>query len=217
MEQTEKVIIEIPQSINTVAIYSNAFQVFRSDYFTLTEVKAPLLILAKEKPRWMNVEYNLIPRGAFILKENEIREIKKYLKVNGETDNVEGYIVLERTNEYYENIPVFRVTNKEPEAHTNILRFTELESCDDIKVNNIKNTIWHTISCVPLRGNDDDEDNDERPLYTIYIGLVMPTDKEVEVDYETRNGRYKWRFSWTEEGQADKKYRYEDVKLDEII
>jgi len=221
MDQTEKVIIEIPQSVNTVAIYSNAFQVFRSDYFTLTEVKAPLLILAKEKPKWMDAEYNLIPRGAFKLTPGEIREIKKYLVINGKTDHVEGWIVLERTNEYSNNTPIFKVTNKEPEAYTTILRWSELESCEDIRVNSIKNAIWHTIACVPQRnsnGDDDEEDDDTEKLeYTVYVGLVMPTDKAVEVDYETERGRYIWRFSWSEQGYFEKVYPYEDVKPDEII
>lgn len=211
-KEVKEVILNVPENINTIAMFSSFFNIYDSEYYDAENGKViPVMaISSKEKPRWEKLTYNLFAKGAYVITPGKSR----YLKYTVVSENhVNGFVVLERTNEKINGVPVFKVSMKEPEAilvgvwikYNNNIN-------DDLKINGIINAVDYEGGFIV----DDDK---------FYLGLVIPRNKVVIIDYtiSSKDERFRWVWWWDENETSlefklrFKEYRYEDLKPDEII
>ena len=201
IKKVDQVILNIPENINVIAMHSSSFVTFYSEYYDGQKF-IPIMAISAKRPAWEKLIFNLIARGAYVIKPGETRYVN-YVRVSER--GINGYIILERTGEYVNGIPVFKVSTKEPEAIVFGVRIKKYYENQEVQINEIINAIGYEAGFI---SNDN----------MLYIGLITPMDKEVIIDY-THLYRYRWVFKWDEEKKemVDREYRYEDFKPDEII
>jgi len=201
-----EVILDIPDNVNTIAVHSSAFKIHPSEFYSVKDGKnIPVMVISSdEKPRCENLVYNLYPSGAYIITPGKARYLN-YVEIS-ENEISNGYVVLERTNKKINGTPVFKVTNKEPEAILNGLWIRCYNDCEKTKINEIINAINYEGGYIT---------NIDR----LYLGFIVPKDKKTIIDYTQSDKRIRWAFWWDnkENYLKDKKYNYEDLKTEQII
>ena len=214
-KDAKEVVLDIPDNINVIAVFSNSFRFYSSEFYDINNDKrVPVIVISsKYKPQWCKVIYNLVARGAYMF-DPEKTLYFKYVSVSEK--EVNGYIILERTGERINGVPIFKVTNKEPEAILNSIWLKYDTNYENIKINQIINAIDYEGAYV----------SDEKKFY---LAFMVPRNKKVIIDYTINNknslktndslsnGRHRWVFWWGKETLEDKNFLYEDINPDEII
>lgn len=201
IKEVDQVVLDVPDNINVIAMHSSFFNAFYSEYYDGQKF-IPIMAISSKRPAWEKLVLNIIARGGYMIKPGETRYVN-YVRVTERGLN--GLIILERTGETTNGIPVFKVSTKDPEAIMYGVRIRKYYEYHELQVNEIINAIAYETGFVS-------KDN------MLYIGLIFPVDKEVVIDY-THLHRYRWVFKWDENAKdiKDREYRYEDFKTDEII
>jgi len=195
--------IEIPKEVKIVAL--------PADWVSFEEIvyKGEPIIILKNRRIELNggVIINLIPKGAFRVKVNDVRVIK-YLTIDARQQEVQlkGSIVLERTDEKINNIPVFKVTQREPEVFLYGIFYNDLDDCKDIDILNTENIIQHYKTCLP---NSD----------SVGIGIecIIQIGKRGIIDYVIKGKKHRDIILWNNGNPIDLFDIYEEPKDDEIF
>ena len=195
--------IEIPKEILVIAVPASWI-----DFFDVNFKGEPIIIL---KNRKIELEggstIKLIPRGAFKIKPGYVRTVK-YLVIDARKEKIElgGSIVLERTNEVIDDTPVFRVTNKEPQAFLYGIFYRNLDDCKELEILRTENVIKYYKSC---RSDDDS--------VSIAIDLILPVDKTALVEYSIEGRKHKVLILWNNGDPVDLLDIYEEPRQEEIL
>jgi len=228
--EEKKVLINIPSEVNRISVPLDMISYFYSEYYKLTELQTPLIILDKEKPKIklddsiqpQYIEINMIPVGALKLepKGNIYTKDLKYALFtynnDGEYIKRGGWLVFERTNEFYNSVPIFKLTSEEPEAYVNYYKLKHnISSCSDIKINSIINSIDAKVICNKLNYRIEVSHNDYRDAYDLYVIMINPVDKMAMVDLnDEEKKRYRYIFQFRAKPLL---FRYEDIENVPII
>lgn len=226
-EENQEIIINIPSEVNTIAIPLSMLSYFYGEYYELTELQSPVIVLEREKPKLKlersrqerYIVLNMVPLGAIKLELDKYNNYVKKLKyadfafsLSGNQIGAIGWLVFERTNEFYNDAPVFKLTDKEPEAYFYNLRIAhDILSCSDIKINSLINTIYAKTICELQNYKIQVSYDNDKDAYDYYIAMINPVSKRSIVDYyDTDKKRYRYVVSFFAE--KAEKYRYEDLK-----
>lgn len=184
----------LPTDINVIAIPSVLFDIKLFD----NDDESLIFLLKSQKPHFLGLSLDIIPKGGFITKKDDIRKLGNYAIIDGINHRIEGYIVLERTDEYHYGMPIFKVIDKEFEIFFNFIRFG-FKSCDTVKINDVLNTEYYDIVCVKERETNEDH------LYIAYIAQVC---KNVWIDFVELDERKAYAIKWTKKGIINAEYRF---------
>jgi len=197
-------VIEIPQELKVIAIPSSWL-----DYEQVIYHGEPVLIIKNKKIELNGGSIiNLIPKGAFKLKIDDIRVVK-YLTIDsrGKKPKLKGTIVLERTDKTIGTTPVFKISQKDPEAFMYGFIIGDFEECGDVKIEDVKNVIQKYIRCI--------SNNDE--TVAIAIDLIIPVEKTAIIDYVVRGGKHRDMIIWNNGDPIELIDIYEEPTTDDIL
>ena len=193
--------LEIPQEINVVAVPINWLSRER-----VSLDGKQLLVLKNKVINLYGVDVKLIPKGAFKIKPHDVRTVK-YLTINdrGEEMKLEGFAVLERTGEKLNDVPVFKVSQREPEVFLKGYVY-EVSDCNNVKVLETSNIISYTYGC-------------EKVKDTLEFGLafIVPIDKTARFEVILEGTRRRYLIFWNNGNPAELENVYDLPKDDEIL
>ena len=208
MEIEENVEIKIPRHLRTLALYHNLMEIQLGEYHSVDGNIIPIIMFSsRKKPNWEHTIFNMYVRGGYFVIPGKIRQLK-YLKIDGDMNKISGYVIVERTDEEIDGVPIFKVvTDKEPEAMLLAIRFKGYDSCEKIKINKVINALSYKFGCT-YNGF----------LYKIYGGLIVPFEKhkKIIIDYDENQNRKRWVFEWDGEKLKDRNESYLISKIREI-
>ena len=203
----------VPDEVRVIAVPEKMIHTAVSDYFFKRHGKK--LTVMREIYPWIDwhghtILLNILPHGAI-----EYNEGKKVgiMELDRWGDFRSDFIALERTNNYklaivsgeLKMLPVFKVTDKQPEAYLYHLTYRFPETCDKIYLREIRNVMSFVIMC--------EENEDDDPL--VNVSFIASTSKDVVIDLESQSKYYKDVVYWNE--NKVEVSPYEDLEAQDII